>query len=262
MKLKLFQIDAFAREVFRGNSAAVVPLERWLPKETMQAVAQENALSETAFFVREGEGFGLRWFTPAQEVDLCGHATLASAHVLFHELGHPGEEILFQSPAAGRLVVRREGDRLTLDFPVRDVEPVDAHPELVRALGRAPESIWAASRDYLVVYPTQADVAALSPDMERLRWLDREGVIATAPGTEADFVSRYFAPLVGIPEDPVTGSAHCTLTPFWGRKLGKQAMFARQISHRGGELWVKLAEDRVLISGHAVRYLEGTIDVP
>ena len=261
MKLKLFQVDAFAREVFRGNPAAVCPLDRWLPTETMQAIAQENALSETAFFVREGEGFGLSWFTPNQEVDLCGHATLASAHVLFHELAHPGDEIVFQSQA-GRLAVRRQGERLTLDFPVREVEAVDGQPELVRALGRPPESIWATGRDYFVVYPSQSDVAALAPDLERLRWLDREGVIVTAQGKDADFVSRYFAPLVGIPEDPVTGSAHCSLTPFWARKLGKQAMFARQISPRGGELWVTLAQDRVLISGHVVRYLEGTIDVP
>jgi PhzF family phenazine biosynthesis protein len=261
MKLRLFQIDAFAKEIFSGNPAAVCPLEKWLPDATLQAIAAENNLAETAFFVPEKDGFSLRWFTPTQEVDLCGHATLASAHVLFREIGLPDETVTFHSKG-GDLRVRRDGDRLTLDFPRWDVTEAPANPDLVKALGRDPESVWVTPRDYLVVFPNEQDIAALSPELERIRWLDREGVIVTARGKKVDFVSRYFAPQVGIPEDPVTGSAHCVLTPFWAKRLGKNSLEARQLSTRGGELSCELAGERVLISGRAIKYLEGYIDVP
>ena len=260
-KLRLFQIDAFARNVFSGNPAAVCPLESWLPDATLQAIASENNLAETAFFVPEKGRFALRWFTPTQEVDLCGHATLASAHVLFREIGLPDDVVVFQS-RSGELRVRREGELLTLDFPRWDAAEAPANPDLIKALGRDPEAVLRTDRDYLVVFPGEQDIRALAPDIERIRWLDREGVIVTARGKEVDFVSRYFAPQVGIPEDPVTGSAHCVLTPYWVKRLGKESLSARQLSQRVGELQCKLAGERVLISGQAVKYLEGYIDVP
>jgi PhzF family phenazine biosynthesis protein len=258
MELPVFQVDAFVTGgVFSGNPAAICPLEAWLPDPVMQAIAAENNLSETAFFVREGNVFRLRWFTPACEVNLCGHATLAAAHVLFSELREPTEVIRFETQS-GTLSVRRDGGRLVMDFPSRPPGPVDPCADLVPALGGQPVQILAA-RDYLVRYRTAAEVRALTPNMEALKKIDRFAVIVTAPGTGCDFVSRFFAPAKGVPEDPVTGSAHCTLVPYWASELGKTSLHARQVSPRGGELFCKLADDRVELAGAAALYLRGRI---
>lgn len=258
-KLPLFVVDAFARELFRGNPAAVVPLERWLPDALLQSIAAENNLSETAFFVPEGDGFHLRWMTPTTEVTFCGHATLAAAHVILRELSPAREAVHFRA-LCGALTVRKQGPLLSLDAPAWEPALVSS-PELVRALGKPPVEVL-ASRDYMAVYEREEDVRALKPDMAGLLALDRDGVIVTAPGTRSDFVSRYFAPQVGIPEDPVTGSAHSTLTPYWGRRLGKSRLHALQISARGGELFCELRGDRVGIAGKAVCYLRGELELP
>jgi len=263
MRLPLYQVDAFTDRVFAGNPAAVVPLESWLPDAQLQAIAAENNLAETAYVLRGEDAFELRWFTPAVEVDLCGHATLATAFVL-STLLEPGRDRLdFVTRQAGTLTVTREGDLFTLDFPSRPAEPVAApDPRLVAALGGPAPSAILASRDYLVVYGSEEQVRALSPDMAALATLDRYAVCATAPGRDGvDFVSRFFAPAQGIPEDPVTGSAHCTLIPYWAERLGKTTLTARQVSARGGDLACALAGDRVRIGGKAVLYLEGSITV-
>jgi PhzF family phenazine biosynthesis protein len=259
MRLPIYQVDAFTDRLFGGNPAAICPLEHWLPDATMQGIAAENNLSETAFFVREGNEYAVRWFTPAVEVDLCGHATLASAYVIFHLLEPGRERVAFRTMKAGKLAVTRQGDELALDFPAWPPQPVEAPPALAAALGKAPSAVLAA-RDYLVVYERAEDVATLAPDLAAVAALDRFAVIVTAPGEgDVDFVSRFFAPARGVPEDPVTGSAHCTLTPYWAARLGKSRLSARQLSHRGGRLTCTLAGDRVSIAGRAVLYLEGTI---
>ncbi len=260
MNVALYQVDAFTDRLFSGNPAAVCPLDAWLADETMQAIAAENNLSETAFFVPDRERFRLRWFTPAVEVDLCGHATLASAHVIFERLRPAAESVSFLT-RSGELLVARDGKRLRMNFPSRPPQPCHGHPELVPALGRTPQAIFCA-RDYLVVYASADDVATLAPDMERLKRVDRFAVIATAPGDDCDFVSRFFAPAKGVPEDPVTGSAHCTLIPYWSKRLDKSALHARQVSARGGELWCEDEGERVSMAGEAVLYLEGRILVP
>ncbi|HZS39945.1 MAG TPA: PhzF family phenazine biosynthesis protein [Polyangia bacterium] len=258
MKLPIHQIDAFTHERFRGNPAAVVPLPRWLDDATLQAIAAENNLAETAFFVEEGDAYPLRWFTPVHEVDLCGHATLAAAHVILRLLHPERDEVRFSSQS-GPLAVRKRGEWLELDFPSRPPQPIDAPPALAAALGGAPVEL-AASRDYFVVYASEEELVALRPDFARLAELDRE-VIVTAPGRAVDFVSRFFAPRAGIPEDPVTGSAHCTLVPYWSRRLGKRSLEARQLSARTGELRCEDRGERVAIAGRAVAYLEGAIYV-
>jgi PhzF family phenazine biosynthesis protein len=255
--IPIFQVDAFTGAVFAGNPAAVCPLETWLPDSVMQSIAAENNLAETAFFVPQNGTFHLRWFTPMCEVDLCGHATLASAHVLFEELGYKAESIRFETKS-GELVVEREGGRLTMDFPARPPEPVEPDPALSSCLGGAPTEVLAA-RDYLVVYGSEEEVKALQPEMASLSKIDRFATIVTAPGRDCDFVSRFFAPAKGIPEDPVTGSSHCTLIPYWAKKLGKTRLHARQVSPRSGELFCELAGDRVKISGHAALFLKGLI---
>jgi PhzF family phenazine biosynthesis protein len=261
MRLPLYQVDAFTDRLFGGNPAAVVPLEQWLPDATLQAIAAENNLAETAFFVPEGATYALRWFTPTVEVDLCGHATLASAYVIFRFLEPRREQVAFRTLKAGMLRVTREGEVLALDFPSRPPEPVTAPATLAAALGKAPAAVLAA-RDYLAVYERPEDVAALAPDFAALARLDRFAVIATAPGRDGvDFVSRFFAPAQGIDEDPVTGSSHCTLTPYWAKRLGKTRLEARQISRRVGALTCTLADERVIIAGRCVLYLEGAITV-
>ena len=263
MRLPLFQIDAFAERVFQGNPAAVCPLEAWLPEALMQAIAAENNLSETAFCVPEGESYGLRWFTPLKEIDLCGHATLATAHVLFEHLGFAGAEIVF-STRSGALRVTRAGDRLAMDFPAKAVEPCAAPAALIEGLGRMPLEVY-GGRDYLAVFADAAEVRALRPDPRRLAELDRHGVIVTAPGGaedgDVDFVSRFFVPKFGVDEDPVTGSAHCSLTPFWAARQGKATLEARQVSRRGGRLQCTLAGERVILRGRAVTYMTATIEV-
>jgi PhzF family phenazine biosynthesis protein len=261
MKLRLYQVDAFASRVFAGNPAAVVPLDSWLDDATLQGIATENNLSETAFLVGGGGEYHIRWMTPAAEVDLCGHATLASAWVVFHELEPGRKEVVFRSQS-GPLPVVARGERLALDFPSRPGKPSETSVGLLAdALGLAPASVLQA-RDVMAVYDDAGQVRTLAPDMGKLAAFEATGIIATAAGEDCDFVSRFFAPGVGIPEDPVTGSAHCTLVPYWAERLGKTTLHARQISPRGGELFCELRGERVEIAGHAVRYLEGVIEVP
>ncbi len=259
MRIPIYQVDVFTKHLFGGNPAAVCPLRAWLSDDVLQAIAQENNLSETAYFVPHGSAYHLRWFTPETEVDLCGHATLAAAHVLIHHLMYPHDRIEFHTQS-GAVWVRREGDRLTLDFPSRPPEPTVAPPALVEALGGDPITVL-RSRDHFVVYRSADEIAALRPDFARLSGLESLGVIVTAPGTDCDFVSRFFAPDCGIAEDPATGSAHCTLIPYWAGRLGRTELHARQLSARQGEFFCRLVDDRVAISGHAVSYLEGAITV-
>ena len=260
MQIPLFQVDAFSDRLFAGNPAAICPLETWLPDDAMQAIAAENNLSETAFFVREGDGYRLRWFTPGVEVDLCGHATLASAFVIMTSLDPSVQSVSFQT-RSGKLTVQRDGDLYAMDFPSRPPERCEAHPRLVDALGTAPLEVLAA-RDYLAVYRDEDEVQSLQPDMELLSQIDRFATIVTAPGRKYDFVSRFFAPAKGVPEDPVTGSAHCTLIPYWARRLNRTVLRAFQASLRGGEVFCELQGDRVRIAGRAVLYLEGVLRVP
>ncbi len=259
MKLPIYQVDAFASGVFTGNPAAVVPLEGWLDDGTLQKIATENNLSETAFFVGGSGEYHIRWMTPTSEVDLCGHATLASGWVVFNRLDPRRREVSFRSKS-GVLRVVAQGERLALDFPARPPVPADGSLGAVAdALGRRPAALLAA-RDSLAVYEGEDEVRRLRPDMAKTAALDRMAVIATAPGSGCDFVSRFFGPGVGVPEDPVTGSAHCTLVPYWSKRLGKARLFARQVSARGGELWCEQRGERVSVAGRAVPFLEGTIE--
>ncbi len=260
-ELPIYQVDAFAARVFAGNPAAVCPLDDWLPDQVLQAIAVENNLSETAFLVRRGAGaeYDLRWFTPAHEVDLCGHATLGSAYVIANHLDGGGAEVRFHT-RSGLLTVTREGDLYTLDFPALPPERIADSAAVAEALGAAPAELW-EEMDLMAVFASEAAVAALAPDMAKVAQLETRGVIATAPGETCDFVSRFFAPRAGIPEDPVTGSAHCILTPYWATRRGKTRLSARQISARGGELEVEARGERVLISGRVAPYLEGRIRV-
>ena len=260
MNCPIYQADAFTNNVFGGNPATVCPLDDWIADELMQQIAVENNLSETAFFVEKGEVFELRWFTPISEVDLCGHATLATAHVLFEQLGFEGKEIHFETKS-GKLVVSKEQDRLKMNFPSDLMPQVGAPPILFQALGVEPTSETFKTDDYMVVLDSEEEVASLSPDFKLLKEVNSRGVIVTATGNEVDFVSRFFAPQVGIGEDPVTGSAHTKLTPYWSKKLGKLEMEARQISQRIGTLTVRDKEERVEILGKAVTFLVGEITV-
>ncbi len=260
MRVPIYQVDAFTRKAFGGNPAAVCPLERWLDDGTLQRVAAENNLSETAFFVGARGRYDLRWFTPGMEVDLCGHATLASAHVLFTMLEPDLQEITFTT-RSGLLTVRREGERLSMDFPSRPGTPQEASEALIEGLGAEPEAVLLA-RDTMAVLRSEEAVRGLTPRMDALSRVDSLGIIATAPGEGADFVSRFFAPRAGVPEDPVTGSAHCTLVPYWAERLGRSILRALQVSPRGGELFCELRGDRVIIAGHAVTCLEGTLILP
>lgn len=258
--MPLFQIDAFTDRLFAGNPAAVVPLEEWLPDEFMQQIAAENNLAETAFFVGRDGKYQLRWFTPATEINLCGHATLATAHLIFSEIQPELERLSFQT-LSGELIVERGERGYVMDFPATPGRKEAVTEKVIEALGARPEEVY-RSRDLLAVFPGQADVAKLQPDFRRIEELDVVGVIATAPGEKHDFISRFFAPRVGVPEDPVTGSAHTTLVPYWAERLGKNILTARQISQRGGELLCRLAGNRVFLEGEAVTYLKGEITLP
>jgi PhzF family phenazine biosynthesis protein len=260
MIIPLYQIDAFAEEVFQGNPAAICPLREWLADEQMQAIAAENNLSETAFFVPRAEpgDYDLRWFTPATEVDLCGHATLASAYLILSRLAPDLDAVRF-STLSGILEVSRDGDRLAMDFPARPPDAYDPAPGLIEALGAEPEAMGASQRDVMAVYGDEATVLGLAPDISALAGIDRQGIIVTAPGDACDFVSRFFAPALGVDEDPVTGSAHSTLVPYWAERLGKTELHARQVSTRGGELICRAMGERVSIAGRARLYMEGTI---
>lgn len=260
MLIPYFHVDAFASGLFSGNPAGVCVLADWLPDTTLQAIAAENSLAETAFLVHRAVAYDLRWFTPTLEVDLCGHATLASAHVLFTHFGLLGSSVRFQTQS-GLLGVARDGDKLTLDFPAWPAKKCEAPRGLIEGLGATPSYV-AKNRDFLAVFDSEDAVRRLRPDMILLEKLDALGVIATAPGATCDFVSRFFAPRAGIPEDPVTGSAHCTLTSYWAERLGRNKLQARQISQRGGELECTLSGDRVQIAGRAVTYLTGFLQMP
>ncbi len=258
-RIPYFEVDAFANKLFRGNPAGVCPLTKWLDDTLMQSIAAENNLSETAFFVPRGDDYDLRWFTPTVEIDLCGHATLASAFIVFSEPGFRGDAVHFYSKS-GRLTVSRNVDVLTLDFPSRPPASCIVPDALVKGLGMPPAEILKA-RDYFVVFASADDVRSLQPDFGLLGTLDCK-VIVTAPGDDCDFVSRFFAPTDGVNEDPVTGSAHCTLIPYWSKRLDKKKLFARQLSKRGGELFCEDAGERVRIGGNAVLYSRGEIELP
>ncbi|MEF2232300.1 MAG: PhzF family phenazine biosynthesis protein [Pseudodesulfovibrio sp.] len=258
MELDFYQVDAFADGVFSGNPAAVVPLFEWLSDDLMQKIAMENNLSETAFFVRKGEYFELRWFTPESEVDLCGHGTLACAHVLYGHLGYTDPVVVFET-RSGRLFVDREDDRYSMDFPAWPVRPIQVTERVTMALGARPAELYMGERDMMAVFAAEDEVRGLAPDFRLVSKLDGMCMICTAPGQDYDFVSRTFAPEQGIPEDPVTGSAHCTLVPFWAARLGKSVLHAYQTSHRGGVLDCEDLGDRVKIAGKAVTYLVGAI---
>jgi predicted PhzF superfamily epimerase YddE/YHI9 len=262
MRIPLYQVDAFTSRLFAGNPAAVCPLTEWLPEATMQAIAAENNLAETAFFVAQGDRYLLRWFTPTVEVDLCGHATLASGHVVTRILTPERRSVTFDTLKAGPLELTRDGELLAMDFPSWPPEAKPAEPRILAALGAWPAESFVARGRTLAVYDRADEVAALRPDFAAMRRVEGADAIATAPGRDGvDFVSRYFAPNYGVDEDPVTGSAHCVLTPYWAARLGRERMTARQISARGGELTCTLRGDRVTIAGHAVLYLEGAITV-
>ena len=261
MKIPIYQVDAFTNERFKGNPAAVCPLDVWLPDAVMQNIAQENNLAETAFVVPVGETYEIRWFTPTVEVDLCGHATLASAYVLFHELAYAKDQINFISPRSGPLTVSKNGSVLALNFPVDTLSELPVEAEHGIGLSRAPRKVFKGKTDYLFVYDSEAEILALQPDFELLKSHDVRGIIVTAPGETTDFVSRFFGPACGVNEDPVTGSAHTTLTPYWAGVLEKTELTARQLSQRTGDLTCKLLGDRVEIAGEAVLYLRGEIEV-
>jgi len=259
MQIKIFQVDAFTSKLFGGNPAAICPLEEWIPDIKMQQIAFENNLSETGFFVPEDDFFRLRWFTPITEVDLCGHATLAAAYVLFNHLGYKEKTIRFKT-RSGILSVSQNDELLTMNFPSTDLIKVDTPPDLIEGLGYEPVATY-QSDDLLALYDSEEMVARLDPDFMKLSELSARGIIVTAKGNSVDFVSRFFAPAVGINEDPVTGSAHTKLTPFWASRLGKNELTAVQLSERKGELKCKYLGDRVEISGKAVTYLVGEITV-
>ncbi len=263
MQIPIYQIDAFTNSPFQGNPAAVCPLDAWLADDVLQAVAMENNLSETAFIVPEGDGFHLRWFTPAVEVDLCGHATLATGHLILNRLSPERDGVSFET-RSGTLQVQRAGGDLAMDFPVlAPLAAVEPEPALLSAMGATPQECLPVRKMhgapyFMLVFETEAQVAALAPSFSSLG----ANVIATAPGDKVDFVSRFFAPLSGIDEDPVTGSAHCTLAPYWANRLDKSDLVARQISARGGDIGCRLLGERVILTGRCAFYMEGRIEVP
>ncbi len=258
MTTPLYIVDAFTDKPFSGNPAAVCPLSEWFDDSTLQSMATENNLSETAFFVPNGDRFHLRWFTPEVEVPLCGHATLATSHVLFNHLNYSREEIVFESQS-GELSVRRKGELLIMDFPVNNPTPVEIPDSLIVALGALPKEVHLSQDTYLVVYETEDNILSINPNFSLLEQVDMPYIIVTSRGTKSDFVSRFFTPKVGVPEDPVTGSAHCTLIPYWADRLNKNSLHAYQVSKRGGELFCENCGERVQIGGKAVTYAVGEI---
>jgi len=262
MNLQIFQVDAFTRNAFGGNPAAVCPLSEWLADETMLKIASENNLSETAFFVKKDDVYEIRWFTPTVEVNLCGHATLASAHVIFNCLNLEENKVKFYSARSGDLSVEKQGEVLVLDFPRYSVNEIEIDENLVEAIGKRPLQTWETQENMvLMLFELEDDVKNIAPDMSALAKISIDEIIVTAKGVESDFVSRMFAPHLGIPEDPVTGAIHCSLIPFWAQRLGKETLYARQISARGGELFCELKGERVKIGGNAALYLKGEIYV-
>lgn len=262
MKLTLYQIDAFTDHVFGGNPAAVCILDKWLDNDLMQKIAQENNLAETAFVVQRNATYDLRWFTPEIEVDLCGHATLATAYVLFNYHGHSENSIHFYSSRSGELFVEKaKNGYMVMDFPTDDIVPIRGIQEIDKAIGLTPIKTFKGKTDYMLIYNSQEEIEAITPNLHLVDQLDCRGVIVSAPGKEVDFVSRFFSPQCSIPEDPVTGSAHTSLTPYWANILGKTKMTAKQLSKRGGDLICEYLGERVKISGKAIPYLIGEIEV-
>ncbi len=260
MQIPIYQVDTFTDSLFGGNPAAVCPLENWLPDKTMQLIAMENNLAETAFYVKEPEGYRIRWFTPTVEVDLCGHATLAAAYVLFTILQEEDSEIHFNS-RSGVLKVSRNQEQLTLDFPVDVLQKQIPSSELTACFDLIPDLIYKGKTDYLFIYASETQIKNIKPDFQAISALDARGLIITAKGDEVDFVSRFFAPQCGIHEDPVTGSAHTSLTPYWRSVLQKDQLTAIQLSSRKGQLLCQYQDDRVLISGNAILFLKGEISL-
>lgn len=261
MNIDLYQVDAFAAKPFEGNPAAVCPLEAWLDDTLLQAIGTENNLSETAFFVPTESGYHLRWFTPSVEVDLCGHATLAAAWVIFNVLGDSAETLAFET-RSGQLLVQRNGDELAMDFPAKVVEPLAMEAEVKAALGINEIEALLISDDIVVVVNDAQLIESLTPDMQQLKHLPGRGIVVTAKGSDVDFVSRWFGPKVGVEEDPVTGSAHTSLAPYWAKKLGKRQLTARQGGARKGALSCEIEGDRVIIKGRVAPYLKGVITLP
>ncbi len=261
MKLIIYQIDAFTDKVFSGNSAAVCLIDKWLSDELMQKIAMENNLAETAFVVKNNDEYHIRWFTPTIEVDLCGHATLATAHVLFNHENYFQKEINFLSPRSGKLKVSQQDDLMTLNFPADIIESTELFPDLTAGFNFKPIEAIKGKTDYMLVFENEAQIFNIKVDFQIISKIDARGIIVTAKGDTVDFVSRFFGPQSGIDEDPVTGSAHTTLTPYWAKKLGKNELSAIQLSKRKGYLKCKLLNDRVEISGQAITYMIGEIDV-
>ena len=259
MNLKIYQVDAFSEQVFGGNPAAVVPLEEWLDDAVLQKIALENNLSETAFYVKEGEQYQLRWFTPATEVDLCGHATLATAHVLFEHEGHDTSQVVFFSPRSGQLLVDKKEGQYVLDFPRDTVNAIPLADTLMEIFEPKPIEAFQGNADIVLVFKSESQIKELKFDLAKIEKIPVRGIVVTAPGETVDFVSRWFGPQVGVPEDPVTGSAHTTLTPIWAQKLDKTELSAVQLSSRQGKLTCQMVGERVLIAGKAVTYLKGEI---
>jgi predicted PhzF superfamily epimerase YddE/YHI9 len=259
LRIKQYQVDAFTTRIFGGNPAAVCPLDTWLADSVLQSIAAENNLSETAFFVPTKNGFHLRWFTPVDEVDLCGHAALAAAHVIFEILGYAEQLVAFET-RSGILSVGKEASLLVMDFPAAPPRSCVAPDALIAGLGQQPLGVLAAY-DYLAVFDSEETILSIKPDFVKLSELDLRGVVITAPGRNVDFVNRFFGPKLGIPEDPVTGSAHCELAPYWSARLGKLLLNARQVSKRGGDIQCELKGNRVAIAGHAVTFMKAEIFV-
>ena len=261
MTVPIYKADAFTDTLFEGNPAAVCFLSHWLPEQILQKIAAENNLAETAFLVKSSKGYQLKWFTPVCEIDLCGHATLASAHILYTEIGHRSDKIYFETSKSGVLTVKREEDKYVMDFPSLMPAAVNTPDALVKAMGGKEPSETFRLRDYVLVYKSEDEIRKLDPDFQAITEIDTFGVVVTAPGDRADFVSRFFAPGAGIPEDPVTGSAHCNLIPLWAKKFGKSKLYAEQISARKGKLWCEQTGDRVSMAGNVVTYLKGEISI-
>lgn len=259
--MKIYQIDAFTDKIFSGNPAAVCPLDDWISEDVMQKIARENNLPETAFYVKKDDSYEIRWFTPILEVDLCGHATLATAYVLYNYEGHKGNSITFFSPRSGKLIVTKNEDLLTMDFPTDSLDKVELTPELEEGFNLRPIAAFKGKTDYLLVFNSEEDIRSLLPKFEAISKLDCRGVIVSAIGNEADFVSRFFAPQSGVNEDPVTGSAHTTLIPYWANKTSRNEFSAVQLSKRKGTLQCKYLKDRVEISGQCKTYLIGEINL-
>lgn len=261
MKIPIYQVDAFADRLFTGNPAAVCPLDAWLDDATLQSIAAENNLAETAFVLASDVGYKIRWFTPTVEVDLCGHATLASGHVLMHHLGVDSGRVEFHSHISGQLSVRADGNRYVLNFPADEASLAEPTKELLSAINANPVETRKGKTDWLMVFESQEQIESLEPDFRKLKHVDGRGVIVTAPGNDCDFVSRFFAPQSGIDEDPVTGSAHTTLTPYWSNRLNQCQLVARQVSQRGGTVFCHDLGERVELGGHAITYLIGEISI-